>query len=140
MLEISGLIWLPSLGHLIHIPFYGFLQTVMNNDLLFYDIKRGDWKQVKSPGAPPPRCSHQAVVSAQSGGQMWVFGGEYASPSETQFHHYRYYLHGLDKRCGLGGSSKICTGRVIKARLTERVFFLVEDKNYKILISILSQL
>ena len=64
-------------------------QTVMNNDLVFYDIKRGEWKQVKSPGGPPPRCSHQAVVTAQSGGQMWVFGGEYASPSETQFHHYR---------------------------------------------------
>ena len=32
---------------------------------------------------------HTAVVTAQSGGQMWVFGGEYASPSESQFHHYK---------------------------------------------------
>ena len=30
-----------------------------------------------------------AVVSAQAGGQMWVFGGEFASPSESQFHHYK---------------------------------------------------
>jgi len=80
--------------------FHNGQKTVMNNDLLFYDIKRGDWKQVKSPGAPPPRCSHQAVVSAQSGGQMWVFGGEYASPSETQFHHYRdlWVYHFATKR------------------------------------------
>ena len=30
-----------------------------------------------------------AVVSAQAGGQMWIFGGEYATPSESQFHHYK---------------------------------------------------
>ena len=45
--------------------------------------------QVKSPGGPASRCSHQSVMTSQSGGQMWVFGGEYASPSETQFHHYK---------------------------------------------------
>ena len=45
--------------------------------------------QVISPGGPASRCSHQTVMTSQSGGQMWVFGGEYASPSETQFHHYK---------------------------------------------------
>jgi len=35
-------------------------------------------QQVKSPGGPPPRCSHQAVVTSGAGGRMWVFGGEYA--------------------------------------------------------------
>jgi Kelch motif len=28
-------------------------------------------------------------VSSQGGGQLWLFGGEYASPSESQFYHYR---------------------------------------------------
>merc|ERR1712029_156110 len=80
--------------------FYNGQKTLMNNDLVFYDIKRREWKEVRSPGGPPPRCSHQAVVSAQSGGQMWVFGGEYASPSETQFHHYRdlWVYHFASKR------------------------------------------
>ena len=45
--------------------------------------------QVISPGGPASRCSHQAVMTSSGGGQMWVFGGEYASPSETQFHHYK---------------------------------------------------
>jgi hypothetical protein len=58
-------------------------------DLLFFDTKRNGWTQVSSPSGPPSRSSHQAVVSAQAGGQMWVFGGEYISPSETQFHHYK---------------------------------------------------
>jgi len=80
--------------------FYNGQKTVLNNDLLFYDLKRREWKQVKSPAGPPPRCSHQAVVSAQSGGQMWVFGGEYASPSESQFHHYKdlWVYHFASKR------------------------------------------
>ena len=45
--------------------------------------------QIISPGGPASRCSHQAVMTSSGGGQMWVFGGEYASPSETQFHHYK---------------------------------------------------
>jgi hypothetical protein len=69
--------------------FYNGQKTLLNNDLLFYQMKRAEWTQVVSPGAPPPRCSHQSVVTAQAGGQMWVFGGEYASPSESQFHHYK---------------------------------------------------
>jgi len=69
--------------------FYNGQKTLLNNELLFYNVKRGTWSQLSSPGAPPPRCSHQAVATAGQGGQMWVFGGEYASPSETQFHHYK---------------------------------------------------
>jgi N-acetylneuraminic acid mutarotase len=28
-------------------------------------------------------------MTAHSGGQLWIFGGEFASASESQFHHYR---------------------------------------------------
>ena len=39
--------------------FHNGQTTQLNNDLLKYDIKRKDWKQIKSPAGPAPRCSHQ---------------------------------------------------------------------------------
>lgn len=37
----------------------------------------------------------QAVVVPQGGGQLWVFGGEFASPNGEQFYHYKdlWMLH-----------------------------------------------
>lgn len=37
----------------------------------------------------------QAVVVPQGGGQLWVFGGEFASPNGEQFYHYKdlWVLH-----------------------------------------------
>lgn len=37
----------------------------------------------------------QAVAVAQGGGQLWVFGGEFASPNGEQFYHYKdlWVLH-----------------------------------------------
>ncbi|CAI5667972.1 unnamed protein product [Oreochromis niloticus] len=39
--------------------------------------------------------STQAVVVPQGGGQLWVFGGEFASPNGEQFYHYKdlWVLH-----------------------------------------------
>jgi len=31
----------------------------------------------------------QAVALAQLGGQLWIFGGEFASPTQSQFYHYK---------------------------------------------------
>jgi N-acetylneuraminic acid mutarotase len=64
------------------------LQTFVYNDLYFYNIPRNEWVQVKAPGGPPPRCSHQTVALSADKGQLWVFGGEYASPTQSQFYHY----------------------------------------------------
>lgn len=51
---------------------------------------------MKAPGAPPPRCGHQMVATSANGGQLWVFGGEFTSQSQSQFYHYQdlwvYYL------------------------------------------------
>lgn len=44
---------------------------------------------VKAPGGPAPRCGHQMVTTNTNKGQLWVFGGEFASPSQSQFYHYR---------------------------------------------------
>ena len=89
--------------------FYNGQKTTMFNDLLIYNLKRGEWSSIRSPAGPPPRSSHQVSISAltllhnvcliffylqavavsQSGGQLWVFGGEFTSPTESQFYHYK---------------------------------------------------
>ena len=64
-------------------------QTYVYGDLIVYNIKKKTWLKIQSPGAAPPRCAHQTALSAGDGGQLWVFGGEYASPSQSQFYHYK---------------------------------------------------
>lgn len=64
-------------------------KTFMYNDLFFYNIKKNQWIKVKAPNSPLPRSAHQAVALSNAGGQLWIFGGEYASPTQSQFHHYK---------------------------------------------------
>ena len=45
--------------------FYNGQKTLVYNDMLLYNVKRGDWSQIKSPAGPPPRSSHQAVAVSQ---------------------------------------------------------------------------
>lgn len=67
----------------------------MYNELYIYSIRKDIWTKVDIPGPPPRRCAHQAVVVPQGGGQLWVFGGEFASPDGEQFYHYKdlWVLH-----------------------------------------------
>jgi len=80
--------------------FYNGQTTKMFNDLLIYNIKRSEWTKVVSPAGPPPRSAHQACVVSQAGGQLWVFGGEFTSPTESQFYHYKdlWCFHFASKR------------------------------------------
>ncbi len=32
---------------------------------------------------------NQAILFIRGGGQLWIFGGEYTSPSESQFYHHK---------------------------------------------------
>lgn len=64
-------------------------QTSVYNDLFFYNIPNNTWTLVKAPSGPAPRCGHQMVVTSANKGQLWVFGGEFASPTQSQFYHYR---------------------------------------------------
>ncbi|XP_060069377.1 kelch domain-containing protein 4-like [Ylistrum balloti] len=64
-------------------------KTYMYNDLFFYNIKKKEWTKVTAPNAPTPRSSHQAITLKQGGGQLWIFGGEFASPTQSQFYHYK---------------------------------------------------
>ncbi|XP_044252755.1 kelch domain-containing protein 4-like [Tribolium madens] len=69
--------------------FYNGQKTYVYNDLFFYNIPTGSWTVVKAPAGPPPRCSHQMVATSANKGQLWLFGGEFVSPSQAQFYHYR---------------------------------------------------
>lgn len=64
-------------------------KTIMYNDLYSYNIKKDSWSVIQCPSKPPPRCAHQAVSLSQKGGQMWIFGGEFASPTRSNFFHYK---------------------------------------------------
>uniref|UniRef100_A0A8C0SG68 Kelch domain containing 4 n=1 Tax=Canis lupus familiaris TaxID=9615 RepID=A0A8C0SG68_CANLF len=70
-------------------------KTFVYNELYVYNIKKDTWTKVEIPNPPPRRCAHQAVVVPQGGGQLWVFGGEFASPDGEQFYHYKdlWVLH-----------------------------------------------
>uniref|UniRef100_A0ABM5EV50 Kelch domain-containing protein 4 n=1 Tax=Pogona vitticeps TaxID=103695 RepID=A0ABM5EV50_9SAUR len=70
-------------------------KTFLYNDLFVYNIRKNSWTQIDIPNPPPRRCAHQAVTLAQGGGQLWIFGGEFASPDGEQFYHYRdlWVLH-----------------------------------------------
>ncbi|KAL0115556.1 hypothetical protein PUN28_010819 [Cardiocondyla obscurior] len=69
--------------------FHDGRQTIVYGDMFIYNINKQEWILMKAPGAPPPRCGHQAVATATNGGELWIFGGEFTSPSESQFYHYR---------------------------------------------------
>lgn len=64
-------------------------KTFLYNDLFFYTMKQNRWLKVSSPGGPTPRAAHQAVAVSQGGGQLWIFGGEFTSQSQSQFHHFK---------------------------------------------------
>uniref|UniRef100_A0A8C5WCI5 Kelch domain containing 4 n=1 Tax=Leptobrachium leishanense TaxID=445787 RepID=A0A8C5WCI5_9ANUR len=70
-------------------------KTFLYNELYIYNIKKNSWSKLDIPNPPPRRCAHQAVAVPQAGGQLWVFGGEFASPDGEQFYHYKdlWVLH-----------------------------------------------
>lgn len=71
----------------------------MYNDLYFYNIPNNCWTLIKAPGGPPPRCGHQMVAISANKGQLWLFGGEFASSTQSQFYHYRdLWVYHIDKK------------------------------------------
>jgi len=49
----------------------------------------GTWRCYSSPTQPGPRSAHQVAATAALGGQLWLFGGEFAGARMNSFHHYR---------------------------------------------------
>ena len=64
-------------------------KTFVYNDLFVFNIKKQEWTKLFIPNPPPPRCAHQAVITPNDGGQLWIFGGEFSSQNGNQFYHYK---------------------------------------------------
>ncbi|XP_014674445.1 PREDICTED: kelch domain-containing protein 4-like isoform X1 [Priapulus caudatus] len=119
--------------------FFNGNKTFMYNDLYVYSIKHDEWRLVKTPLVPPPRCSHQAVAMQQEGGQLWIFGGEFASPTQSQFYHYKdLWVYHISKKQwekinAHGGPSSRSGHRMLASRKELVVFGGFHDniRNYK---------
>eukprot|EP00873_Tetraselmis_striata_P018332 jgi/Tetstr1/438596/TSEL_027147.t1 len=61
-------------------------KVAMFNDLYRYNLKKDTWTLVTSPRSPPPRSAHQAVIHKFF---LFVFGGEFTSPNQEKFYHYK---------------------------------------------------
>ncbi|KAJ3411837.1 hypothetical protein HDV05_001679 [Chytridiales sp. JEL 0842] len=57
------------------------------NDLYIYNIDKNEWRKISSPNSPQPRSSHQLILTPQ--GRGFLFGGEFVSPNQTTFFHYK---------------------------------------------------
>ncbi|KAL8142011.1 hypothetical protein V2J09_015043 [Rumex salicifolius] len=66
--------------------FYNGNKTYVYGDLYRYDIEKQEWKLISSPNSPPPRSAHQAVVWKN---YLYIYGGEFTSPNQERFHHYK---------------------------------------------------
>ncbi|KAJ8674008.1 hypothetical protein QAD02_005270 [Eretmocerus hayati] len=119
--------------------FHNGQKTVVYGDMFFYNINKNEWTVVKAPGAPPPRCGHQAVATQSGKGELWIFGGEFSSPSESQFYHYRdlwVFLIGekkWEKITAPGGPSARSGHRMISIKKNLYVFGGFHDnlRDYK---------
>lgn len=66
--------------------FYNGNKTFVYGDLYRYDVEKLEWKLISSPNSPPPRSAHQAVAWKNF---VYIFGGEFTSPNQERFHHYK---------------------------------------------------
>uniref|UniRef100_A0A5B7BQS0 Putative kelch domain-containing protein 4 isoform X1 n=1 Tax=Davidia involucrata TaxID=16924 RepID=A0A5B7BQS0_DAVIN len=66
--------------------FYNGNKTFVYGDLYRYDVEKQEWKLISSPNSPPPRSAHQAVSWKN---YLYIFGGEFTSPNQERFHHYK---------------------------------------------------
>ncbi|WMV21260.1 hypothetical protein MTR67_014645 [Solanum verrucosum] len=66
--------------------FYNGSKTFVYGDLYRYDVEKQEWKLISSPNSPPPRSAHQAVAWKN---YLYIFGGEFTSPNQERFHHYK---------------------------------------------------
>ncbi|KAK4756136.1 hypothetical protein SAY87_009893 [Trapa incisa] len=66
--------------------FYNGKKTFVYGDLFRFDVEKHEWKLISSPNSPPPRSAHQAVAWKN---YLYIFGGEFTSPNQERFHHYK---------------------------------------------------
>ncbi|EGN92555.1 hypothetical protein SERLA73DRAFT_117156 [Serpula lacrymans var. lacrymans S7.3] len=59
------------------------------NDMFRYAPDKDEWRKFVSPTCPGPRSAHAVVASPAGGGKLFLFGGEFSSLYQNNFHHYR---------------------------------------------------
>lgn len=69
--------------------FFNGSKTEVYDDFFTYNTIKKEWKKIVASPMPTPRSGHQMISTAQNGGELYLFGGEYASPSQLQFLHFR---------------------------------------------------
>ena len=78
--------------------FFNGQTTSVYNDLFLLHLPSHQWRRVTSPNTPAPRSAHQSVVVTRGDDvSLYLFGGEFQSPSASQFHHWSHlYSLSLD--------------------------------------------
>lgn len=69
--------------------FFDGKKTDVYSDFFSYHTTKKEWKKIVGSPAPTARSGHQLVATAQNGGELYLISGEYASPSQLQFLHFR---------------------------------------------------
>ncbi|XP_063698375.1 kelch domain-containing protein 4 [Culicoides brevitarsis] len=68
--------------------FFNGQKTEVYGDFYFFNTVKNEWKLVKAKG-PTPRSGAALCSVETDGGQLWLFGGEYQSPSQIQIIHFK---------------------------------------------------
>ncbi|XP_031480330.1 uncharacterized protein LOC116250664 [Nymphaea colorata] len=66
--------------------YYNGNKTFVYGDLYRYNVEKCEWKLISSPNSPPPRSAHQAIAWKD---HLYILGGEFTSPNQERFHHYK---------------------------------------------------
>jgi N-acetylneuraminic acid mutarotase len=61
--------------------------VTMFNDFFIFNTDKKQWRKITSHNQPQPRSSHQIAITTS--GLLFLFGGEFVSPNETSFFHYK---------------------------------------------------
>jgi N-acetylneuraminic acid mutarotase len=61
--------------------------VTMFNDFFIFNTDKKHWRKITSNNSPQPRSSHQIAITTS--GLLFLFGGEFVSPNETSFFHYK---------------------------------------------------
>lgn len=56
---------------------------------LDFAFQKNSWSTLYVPHGPPPRSGHASVVTPQSGGSIYIHGGEFSSKNGESFYHYK---------------------------------------------------
>ncbi|KAL7420613.1 Kelch repeat-containing protein 3 [Cryptotrichosporon argae] len=77
--------------YLLFGEYFDGARATFYNSTLRYDVAKAEWREYKSGEGPSPRSSAAGVAGAglADGGGILIFGGEYSSPTQTSFHHYK---------------------------------------------------